>query len=88
MIHGCPDCAPGVPCPRCESDAGRVRAAFRAGFMAHPDAEAPEFRWRFDQPLRRSQCSSTDREQSAWEAYCQMERERLRHALRPLVGGE
>lgn len=41
------------------------RVAFRAGFAAHPDAEAPAFRWSFDL----SQSIANDREPSAWDAW-------------------
>ncbi len=45
-----------------------VRAAFRAGFMAHPEAEAPVFKWSFDSET----CAAADREESAWEAYLEL----------------
>lgn len=43
----------------------QIRDAFRAGFVAHPEAEAPQFKWSFDP----ASCSAGDREGSAWVAW-------------------
>jgi len=43
-----------------------LREAFRAGFLAHPDREAPSgFYWSFAPDT----CMAADREPSAWEAW-------------------
>ena len=65
------------------ANVGAVRAAFRAGFVAHPEAEAPVFKWSFDA----EGCIAADREESAWRAWCDERKAALREALRPLVGG-
>lgn len=61
----------------------KLREAFKAGFMAHPEAEAPVFKWSFAAET----CIAADREQSAWDAYCEQEHEKWRHAIASLIEG-
>jgi hypothetical protein len=51
----------------------RIREAFRAGFVAHPEAEAPVFKWSFDAKT----CIAADREESAWKAWSESDGLRL-----------
>ena len=52
----------------------RERTAFMAGFLAHPEAGAPVFKWSF----AAGGCVAADREESAWQAYCELRKAALR----------